>query len=679
MKHLLEKATKADVRTEPFPHIIVYDALDEETCNKLIEEYPSLDVMSRGRNFGSNERLSLSADDTLKDERISPLWKEFVQANTSQLFLDKFLELFESHIKETYPDFEKRFGNISQLKAGMRKRDTFKEVDVLLDAQPSANTPVFTPSSVRGPHLDNPDKLYFGLFYMRLPEDKSEGGELLFYKHKKQRNWKHAYSDRKNIQEEYLEKVGTLPYQRNVLFIGFNSPEGVHGVSVRSASSHPRYFLNILGEMKENIYKLPRQSTVKQVFNTLYQHAIIEEPREKPTFKELGFFNPEKKSIYVTNPDYTSSGFPEFKYSYNILYPRDIKTLGSHEKKSVVGIVTGKLGTPLSQELIDEFPNLKAIAIASGSLKKYNPEIAIKNNIPLLNVSETYAKSVAEFALMDALIGVRRAFVSHDRIRGGLWGSPRRKGNKKPLPLRIKSLIARVLGENVLSNLVSKILLIPFGIFGKIIGTGKKYKINPLEGDWNVIKREPNAAKRTLQGSEFGIVGFGPVAQNLITLLKPFHTKIKVYSEHLSEAEAERLGVEKSTLFEVCKCDVVSIHRGLSEKTQGSFGKKEISLLKPGAVLVNTSRGKILDEKALIERLKKGDIIACLDVFTEEPLPYSNKLRRLPNVFLTSHIANSTDKTYQDAVTELMQSLVKTLQGEPTQRTITKEMLERMT
>jgi hypothetical protein len=164
---------------EPFPHLVLQDALDDALCDRLIEEFPPLESMVGWSPGASNLRLYYRAKTARTDPNLSSLWRELIERHTSQAFLDQVLDLFGPSIQATYPDFEQRYGELESLRAGLRYSDTFEDADVLLEAQPSANTPVTTePSSVRRGHLDNPNKLVVGLLYLRHPEDTSSGGEL---------------------------------------------------------------------------------------------------------------------------------------------------------------------------------------------------------------------------------------------------------------------------------------------------------------------------------------------------------------------------------------------------------------------------------------------------------------------------------------------------------------------
>jgi phosphoglycerate dehydrogenase-like enzyme len=109
---------------------------------------------------------------------------------------------------------------------------------------------------------------------------------------------------------------------------------------------------------------------------------------------------------------------------------------------------------------------------------------------------------------------------------------------------------------------------------------------------------------------------------------------------------------------------VVSLHRGLTRATHHCIGSTELARLRPGAVLINVARGALIDPDALLARLKRGDIFACLDTFDEEPLPRRHPLRRMPNVFLTSHIAGGSPDMHSNAIREIVGKVAGHLEGD---------------
>src|SRR5690606_25249114 len=136
-----------------------------------------------------------------------------------------------------------------------------------------------------------------------------------------------------------------------------------------------------------------------------------------------------------------------------------------------------------------------------------------------------------------------------------------------------------------------------------------------------------------------GIIGLSQTARALIGLLRPFELDVSVYSPELTPELAEELGVEMRTLEEVmAHSDIVSLHQPLTPATRGQIDRRLLALMRDGTTLLNTARGAVVDQDALVERLRGGGIRAILDVTDPEPLPVDHELRSLPNVVLTPHI-----------------------------------------
>ena len=135
MESLVSRIKKSDVRTEPFPHIIVPNVLDEDLCSQLFSEFPPLETITQGVKYGSNQRFSLSAKDVFKDQMVSQLWKRFIEVHVSNQFFQEFVDLFGEDIRKEHPSFEQKVGKLGELKCGIKKIDSFTEKDVLLDSQ----------------------------------------------------------------------------------------------------------------------------------------------------------------------------------------------------------------------------------------------------------------------------------------------------------------------------------------------------------------------------------------------------------------------------------------------------------------------------------------------------------------------------------------------------------------
>jgi phosphoglycerate dehydrogenase-like enzyme len=152
-----------------------------------------------------------------------------------------------------------------------------------------------------------------------------------------------------------------------------------------------------------------------------------------------------------------------------------------------------------------------------------------------------------------------------------------------------------------------------------------------------------------LRGKTMGIVGLGRIGSQIAAYAKVFGMKVIAWSENLTEERAHRAGselVSKDRLFR--EADFISLHLVLSDRSRGIVGQKELELMKPSAFLINTSRGPLIDEAALLSILKTGRIAgAALDVYATEPLPADDELRRLDNVLCTPHIGYVTEQTYR--------------------------------
>lgn len=146
----------------------------------------------------------------------------------------------------------------------------------------------------------------------------------------------------------------------------------------------------------------------------------------------------------------------------------------------------------------------------------------------------------------------------------------------------------------------------------------------------------------SVYGKTVGLVGLGTVGQAVAGLLKPFYVEVLYTKPHrLSEAEEQELGVKCVGLEELLhRSDFVSLHLKLNKATENLMGEREFAMMKPGAFLINTSRGRVVDEDALYRALSSGHLAgAALDVFWMEPLPSDSPLWQLDNVIITPHVA----------------------------------------
>jgi phosphoglycerate dehydrogenase-like enzyme len=171
----------------------------------------------------------------------------------------------------------------------------------------------------------------------------------------------------------------------------------------------------------------------------------------------------------------------------------------------------------------------------------------------------------------------------------------------------------------------------------------------------------------TLSGKTLGLLGLGRTGKRMAEYGRVFGMEVIAWSQNLTEETAAAVGarrVEKSALFE--QSDVVSIHLVLSERTRGLVGETELAQMKPDAFLVNTSRGPIVDERALIAVLQARRIAgAGLDVFDIEPLPSDHPLRLLSNVTLSPHLGYVTREMLAAFYADTVDAVLAWLDGTP--------------
>ena len=187
-----------------------------------------------------------------------------------------------------------------------------------------------------------------------------------------------------------------------------------------------------------------------------------------------------------------------------------------------------------------------------------------------------------------------------------------------------------------------------------------------------------SAGSRDLKGAVVGLIGWGANARAFAALLVRVGARVLVYSEHAAEQDIVAAGACPASLGEALAADVVSLHRGLSARTRHFLGPAELAKLRSGTVLINVARGALMDPDALLARLRQGDIFACLDTYDEEPLRASHPLRKLRNVFLTSHIAGGSPDMRAAAAEEVIRKITAYLEGK-TVGSISAERLRTMT
>jgi phosphoglycerate dehydrogenase-like enzyme len=170
-----------------------------------------------------------------------------------------------------------------------------------------------------------------------------------------------------------------------------------------------------------------------------------------------------------------------------------------------------------------------------------------------------------------------------------------------------------------------------------------------------------------LNGKTLGVLGLGKLGARTARVAHAFDLRVIAWSQNLTDEQADAHGavrVDKDTFFR--ESDIITIHLILSDRSRGLVGKQELALMKPTALLVNTSRGPIVDEAALIDALCSGAIGgAGLDVYDHEPLPADHRLRSVPNTVLTGHTGYVMQENYALSYSEAVEDIKAWLGGKP--------------
>jgi len=170
-----------------------------------------------------------------------------------------------------------------------------------------------------------------------------------------------------------------------------------------------------------------------------------------------------------------------------------------------------------------------------------------------------------------------------------------------------------------------------------------------------------------LEHRTLGIIGLGRIGRYVARYGHALGMKITAWSQNLTQEKAHEAGAElvtKERLF--AESDAVTVHLVLSQRSRGLIGAADFARMKGGAIFINTSRGPIVDEAALVAALKEGRIVAGLDVFDREPLPPDNPFRALPNTVLTPHLGFTTVEGLHAFYQPAMENVVAFLDGTPT-------------
>lgn len=325
---------------------------------------------------------------------------------------------------------------------------------------------------------------------------------------------------------------------------------------------------------------------------------------------------------------------------YRLVAVEDIVN-SPRERPDVVAAILGKGAAPLTPSTLAKLPRLSVVGVMGLSLGRHSPHALLARGVSLVNASAAYAESAAEFTLALAILARRRAFTSHELMRAGGWGAAARPGGLRGGLLRAAQGFRPAL---------------------RAAGLEKH-----LLRWWRAARPRSMEFRRTepgnLSAASVSLIGWGAISRQLAVCLAGMNVSVRVYSEHGSAREIRAAGASPVSLSEALACDIVSLHRGLTPLTRHFLGATELSQLRPGAILINVARGALIEPAALLARLRRGDIFACLDTFEDEPLSPDDQLRRMRNVFLTSHIAGGSQDMHAAAAKEVVGKVALHLRG----------------
>lgn len=234
---VLQKATKADLNMDPFPHVVIENALPEPIYKQLLDEFPEQAVIDRGGLFDGHTHRLL-APDVINAKDVPGIWEEFFKFHVSQQCYREAIELLEPALASFYPE---KLDAIRKARTAVRN---VRNSDIELDCQFVLNRP--NEDTSRTTHLDNPRELYAMLLYVRPPEDTANGGDLQIYR------TRHDHVGMTGVREanpDDLEWVKDVTYAANKLVLFLNTPKSFHGVSVREPGNCNRRSINIIAEL----------------------------------------------------------------------------------------------------------------------------------------------------------------------------------------------------------------------------------------------------------------------------------------------------------------------------------------------------------------------------------------------------------------------------------------------
>ena len=246
---LLKHADKRQILLNPFPHIIIKNPLDKSFYQKLQNEFPEDSLFCNEKEMKENSRYDIF--NAYLNEKITKTWSDFIEYHSSVIFFNQIINLFSNSFATLFPDFLHTYKNNLYQHGNFQSEYKANKINLCNSAEISINSPLkkYIPT-VRSPHLDNHQKLYAGLFYMKNKFDESQGGDLKIYsfKHKNKIKYYGNAVPIKNVIE-----YNTVNYEENICILFLNTPYSIHGVTERTPTQYSRRFVYFSANCKDII------------------------------------------------------------------------------------------------------------------------------------------------------------------------------------------------------------------------------------------------------------------------------------------------------------------------------------------------------------------------------------------------------------------------------------------
>ena len=294
---------------------------------------------------------------------------------------------------------------------------------------------------------------------------------------------------------------------------------------------------------------------------------------------------------------------------------RDFESLEDHLPRIEI-LITSWGCPPVNGAIIDRLPRLQLIAHLAGSVKGFLDDVVWRRGIRVTNAVAANAIPVAEYTLAAILFANKKVF--------------------------------------------------------QLSRFYRQYKEN--RAPWTREAPDVGNYNKTI-----GIIGASHVGRLVIDYLKPFDLRVLLYDPYVTPLAARELGATKVGLSELLSgSDVVSLHAPLLKDTQQMIGQRELALMKDHSTLINTARGGLIDQDALLAELGKGRLFAVLDTTEPEVLPADSPFYQLPNVFLTPHIAGSLGDETQRLTDFIVAEVERFSSGRALKHLVRREQLARL-